>query len=123
MSSIISVRSTHLLNKGRIRSLSRIWIHNSDYWIRIREAQKDADPDPVPDPDPQLCLQRNFSSFKYVTCYAGGAGSVHDRQREHPRQRGQGPPEEARPRLVLSVWPLVVPRGWRGHLLLSITSI
>ncbi len=27
---------------------------------------------------------------------------MHDRQREHPGQGGQGSPEEARPRLVLS---------------------
>ncbi len=40
---VISVRSTHLWGKGRIRT--------SYNWIRIREAQQHADPaDPVPDP-------------------------------------------------------------------------
>ncbi len=48
--SIILVHSTPFIilwEKGRIRS--RIRIHTSDYWIRIREAQKHADPDPQPD--------------------------------------------------------------------------
>ncbi len=50
---IISVRSTHLWEKGRIRS--RIRIRTADYWIR--EARKQADPaDPDPIPDPQLCF-------------------------------------------------------------------
>ena len=33
--------------------------------------------------------------------HRGGAGPVHDRQRQHPRQGGQGPTEEARHRLKL----------------------
>jgi hypothetical protein len=32
----------------------RIRIHTSDYWIRIREAQKHVDP---VDPDPQHCFK------------------------------------------------------------------
>jgi hypothetical protein len=50
---IISLCSTHLLEKGRIRSRIRTF----DLWIRIqiREAQKLADP-AYPDPDPQHCL-------------------------------------------------------------------
>jgi hypothetical protein len=43
------------LRNGRIRD--RIRIRTSDYWIRIRKAQKHADPDPVPDPDPQHFLK------------------------------------------------------------------
>ena len=35
--------------------------------------------------------------------HRGGAGPVHDRQRQHPRQGGQGPAEEARHRLKLRV--------------------
>ncbi len=34
----------------------RIWIHTSDWWIRIREAQKHVDP-VDPDPDPEHCLK------------------------------------------------------------------
>jgi hypothetical protein len=40
-----------LLNDRRIRILSRI--HTSDWWIRIREAQKQTDPHS--DPDLQHC--------------------------------------------------------------------
>ncbi len=46
---ITSVRSTHVWEKGRIRSR-----------IRIREAQKHADLDPVPDPDPHHCQEWNL---------------------------------------------------------------
>ncbi len=38
----------------------RIRIHTSDYWIRIREAQKHVnpvDPDPDSDPNPEHCLK------------------------------------------------------------------
>jgi hypothetical protein len=34
-----------LWEKGRTRIQKRIRIHTSNYWIRIREAQKHADPD------------------------------------------------------------------------------
>jgi hypothetical protein len=36
-----------------IRIQSRIRIHTSDLWIRIREAKKHVDPDPDSDPDPE----------------------------------------------------------------------
>jgi hypothetical protein len=49
----IKVFLTILLDDSRIR----IWIHTSDYWIRIREAQKHEDPvDPDPEHWLQLCL-------------------------------------------------------------------
>ncbi len=44
-----------LHDDGRIRIQSRI--HTSDWWIRIREAQKHVDP-VDPDPDPQHWLIR-----------------------------------------------------------------
>jgi len=48
-----------LRDDRRIRIRTRIHIHSSDLWIRIREAQKRVDPldpDPNSDPDPQHCF-------------------------------------------------------------------
>jgi serine/threonine protein kinase len=44
----------------RIRIQSRIRIHTSDWWIRIREAQKHVDPDS--DPDPQHWTKESLTS-------------------------------------------------------------
>jgi hypothetical protein len=51
--SIISVRSTLLREKGRIRSRIRIRIRTCDQRIRmrIREARKHTDPDADPEPE------------------------------------------------------------------------
>ncbi len=61
----ISVRSTPLGEKGRIRSWIRI--RTSDLWIRNREAQKHADP---ADPDPQHCRRgKFFNIFSSPSCF------------------------------------------------------
>ncbi len=58
--SITSVRSTLLLEKGRIQ------IRTSDQWIRIREAQKYVDP-AYPDPDHHHWFEKKIISQMNTT--------------------------------------------------------
>ena len=51
------------------RIQSRIRIHTSDQWIRIREAQNHVDA-VDPDPDPQHCLKASIFFVDYKCTYS-----------------------------------------------------
>ena len=76
------------MRKGNDPERNQNRIRTSDYWIRIREAQKHADPDPQHWSESYLSRDLQLISWYLYDCVAGGPG---DREEaELGGDRGEG---------------------------------